>query len=149
MDAVRSTLAEVQAERDILEHQLETLRRQEQDRQYEVIGLRKSLILLSAYFLEQRGIDVRSPSQQAIPLRGDSMYPFLKNGDEALVERDADICDIPVGAVVAFKTDRLIVHRVIERHGCSLSTKGDTNAYLDPWVTEGNFIGLIIGIQRN
>jgi signal peptidase len=60
----------------------------------------------------------------------DSVYESVQNGEEP---------------IIAFRTDKNIVHRAIEATSEGLITKGDNNPSVDAgFVTEENFIGIVV-----
>jgi len=74
------------------------------------------------------------------PVKGNSMYPHIKDGDAVLVTPKADK-DVQVGEVVVFpdpeELEQSVVHRVValeeEKGAVYAVTKGDNNPEEDPF----------------
>ena len=86
-------------------------------------------------------------------LSGFSMFPFLKEGDVALIKK-VEINTLNIGDVIVFRKDqKMIAHRLVEikKNGehYSITTKGDTTKKNDPVFTEQNYIGKIVSFYRN
>jgi ATP-binding cassette subfamily B protein len=93
-------------------------------------------------------------SNQPVRLKvgGFSMFPFLRNGDEIIVNKCA-ISELSEGDVLVFKSSaKWIAHRLLkikkENGKTILITKGDSCIRKDHPVTEDNFIGKVISFQR-
>jgi signal peptidase I len=88
-----------------------------------------------------------------IPLRGNSMLPLLRNGDQVLVTSGVD--GIRTGDIVVFQRDReWIAHRVlrVERDGIDrvrLRTKGDHVMRLDTPLNVDSLVGKVLVARRN
>jgi signal peptidase len=81
-------------------------------------------------------------------VRGVSMRPFLDDGDVVSIapvhpER------IRVGDVLCFErpSDRLVLHRVVERHAARLVTRGDALAWVEPVASE-HVLGKLTAVER-
>lgn len=62
-------------------------------------------------------------------VRGNSMYPFIKDGEVVNVEKAEKI---KTGDVIIFKREKeLFVHRVILKVGNMCITKGDNSPFID------------------
>lgn len=86
-------------------------------------------------------------------LSGFSMYPFLKEGDVALIKKE-DISTLKIGDVIVFKQEqKMIAHRLMEikkiGNQYELITKGDTSKKNDPLFSEHSYVGKIISFHRN
>jgi signal peptidase I len=67
-----------------------------------------------------------------VTVRGVSMAPELAGGDLSVV-RAADAYE--VGDVVAYRSDqfhKVVLHRIVAKHGDHYTFKGDNNSWLDP-----------------
>jgi signal peptidase len=71
-----------------------------------------------------------------------SMYPILKKGDVAIVER-IGFEEIKIGDIIAFKIeDKIFIHRVVIIRNNIITTKGDNNLYNDNVkISFANYIG--------
>lgn len=82
--------------------------------------------------------------------RGDSMRPFIKNGDlvevhavskKVLVRGDVALCRLENG--------RLVVHRVIKVNKDSLLLQGDALHYTDGLVSQENVLGRVDKVDHH
>ena len=84
-------------------------------------------------------------------LKGDSMLPFLKDGDVATIY--PLISAMPkYGEIVAFiqpGIGKLSIHRVIWVDDHSVITKGDNNPFNDGYIQKENILGKLTSIERN
>ncbi len=83
--------------------------------------------------------------------RGWSMTPFIRDGDVLTV---SPLQQSPgLGEVVAFVRpgiEKLVVHRVVARHGAASLVQGDAESeYADRLVLRGNLLGRVIRVERN
>lgn len=78
-----------------------------------------------------------------IRVRGTSMEPTVAGGTTVRVTR-ARFADVVPGTVVAFRGGPgMVVHRVVERTGRLLLTRGDNMQLFDPPVDEASFLGVV------
>lgn len=95
---------------------------------------------------------VASGEPRTIRVSGNSMLPFLWNGDAVLIEpRGAGV--VPGDIVVYFMGDVLLIHRAVritrDVNGRMLRTKGDFAVSLDPGtVRETDLIGKAVAVRR-
>lgn len=102
----------------------------------------RSKIALFADALGQFGV-VR------VRLRGSSMLPALRPGDELTIRR-RPLSGAKTGEIVVFSRDcRLIAHRVVAHEGWRLLTQGDTAAAWDEPVHEIEFLGVVESVSRS
>ncbi len=85
-------------------------------------------------------------------LSGFSMFPFLQEGDVALIKKVA-INELSIGDVIVFTQDqKMIAHRLKEiiqkGNHFLLTTKGDTSKNNDPVFTEKEYVGKIVSFNR-
>jgi signal peptidase I len=85
-------------------------------------------------------------------LSGFSMFPFLKEGDVALIKK-VEINALKIGDVIVFKHgQKMIAHRLMEinqnEEHYTLTTKGDTSKKIDPLFNEADYVGKIISFNR-
>lgn len=86
--------------------------------------------------------------------KGDSMRPFIKNG-QIIQVRPAKIFEINSGDVIFCRSfnNRMIVHRVIRKQRRNdkivLLTKGDSTSDFDEYVYPDSILGKVIAIERN
>ncbi|MCU0105080.1 signal peptidase I [Acholeplasma vituli] len=79
-----------------------------------------------------------------------SMEPTIMTGEFIIIkyiDYDDVYSDVEAGSkpIIAFRTDKNIVHRAIEATEEGLVTKGDNNSAIDAgYVTEENFIGIVV-----
>lgn len=84
--------------------------------------------------------------------RGLSMAPFVRDGDVVTVSPSRR--SLPgVGTVVAFvgmEAGKLVVHRVVARHGKSVFIRGDcVSEHADGIIPPKNLLGKVTRIERN
>jgi len=97
--------------------------------------------LTAALLTEKHKVKVR--------LGGSSMYPYLKDGDMATIE-PFDLEKLEIGSVVVFRrNNRWFAHRLLKKEDGYLLTKGDAVFRKDPPVSHCDYLGLVIGIERN
>jgi signal peptidase I len=80
------------------------------------------------------------------------MYPLLRTGDVATIEK-CNVASLKIGDVVVFKKEnKWIAHRYIKKEllhkGFLITTKGDSRRRIDPPFFEDKFIGKIISFRR-
>ena len=88
--------------------------------------------------------------QARLPVTGSSMFPCLRPGD--LLEIRGPTGVIQTGEVVVFeRCGRLVVHRVhrvVNRNGDLLITRGDRLRYPDAPVSAAAILGCVTAIER-
>jgi signal peptidase I len=85
--------------------------------------------------------------QARLPVTGSSMFPSMQPGDLLEVHRPAG--SIQTGDVVVFERyGKLVVHRVVDRTGDLLVTRGDRVRYPDAPVPAAAILGCVIAIER-
>ena len=77
----------------------------------------------------------------------DSMSPTLNKGDAIFVSTQPNT--VAVGDVVAYRAEWLdnsmVTHRVVEKDGGNITTKGDSNVNPDPVFDESKIFGEVLG----
>ncbi len=83
----------------------------------------------NAVLLPEVGNLVRSGYAVTMPVRGNSMQPFLSDGRDAVVLRAAGVCPLCAGALLLVRTadGRIVLHRLVRREGSRLWLQGDGN----------------------
>jgi len=83
--------------------------------------------------------------------KGFSMSPFIRDGDVITVCPLSEnlLCLGDVVAVYHAPTEKLMVHRLIEKKGNLCILKGDNNAVSDQEITTDKLIGHVKIIERN
>jgi hypothetical protein len=83
-----------------------------------------------------------------IKARGSSMTPFLRDGDIAFIT-PADGQGVRVGDVVCYEAApaRLVLHRVVGRHGASIVAKGDALSSAE-LIVLSQILGVVRAIER-
>ncbi|MFH0726895.1 MAG: S24/S26 family peptidase [Pseudomonadota bacterium] len=82
--------------------------------------------------------------------RGESMFPFIKDGDIILISPYGDVPPRP-GDMVAFidaGTEKLIVHRLIRVSPEGFTAKGDNCYHLDAPQPRNNILGYVSRINN-
>jgi len=108
-------------------------------------GLVSTLLPLSDLVRDQ----LRRAGTFKLKARGGSMWPFLRDGDVVWL-REAALGDLRIGDVICYADsgDRLFVHRLVDRDGDTLVTRGDMLTYVDR-VPAHAFLGRAIAFERN
>jgi len=82
--------------------------------------------------------------------RGNSMTPFIRDGDTITV---STFTKISMGSIVAFchpETNRLIVHRIVASKKEAVLIQGDESAeYSDGWIPVEYLLGKVTRIERS
>ncbi|MCP4650966.1 MAG: hypothetical protein GY853_12940 [PVC group bacterium] len=76
-----------------------------------------------------------------IKVTGNSMLPFLKNGEVIVVEPVTVKNLFPGDVALTYIQGSVFCHRVFKNNGRVFQTKGDALTLLDPPATEENLIG--------
>lgn len=98
--------------------------------------------------IELAAASLRTSGSLRMRVAGSSMLPAIRPGDIVTVRR-ASPAEASRGDVVLFVRDgRFFTHRVIERRGSSMVTRGDAVAVEDPPVHPNEFLGIVISTQR-
>lgn len=82
--------------------------------------------------------------------RGTSMAPFIKDRDILTVEPIQNL-PLTIGDVVAFRSpanEKLVIHRLVSRHGNDYVVKGDNLLHPDGSVPVERIYGKVAAIQR-
>ena len=83
--------------------------------------------------------------------RGSSMAPLVRDGDNLLVE-PVEVASLRLGDILlcSVQSDRVIVHRVVKRHGAGgkFLVQGDRVRDPDGWVDSAHIFGRVIEIER-
>lgn len=88
------------------------------------------------------------PSSFRTKVFGQSMYPFLLDGDIVTLQKK-EFNSLAVGDIICVsKNKKMFVHRVIYRTHKYLITKGDNNRIADGKVSKNNIIGIVKKIKR-
>ncbi len=94
--------------------------------------------------VHEKGAEFRFKAQ------GFSMTPFIRNGDAITIA--PLISWAPgVGMITAFTHpchQRMVVHRIIARHGDHYLFKGDNAFAPDGWVSRGQIFGFVRKVER-
>lgn len=83
--------------------------------------------------------------------KGFSMLPFIRDGDVITLTSLSRSC-ITFGDSVAFihpETGKLVIHRLISRHGNSYIIKGDNVFKPDGLITREDILGYVARVERN
>ena len=111
------------------------------------IAIEKNKLLSLRLSLIADGYDLR------IKMQGGSMFPYLRKGDIALI-RKVNFYQLCEGDIIAFETEgKWIAHRILKKINKNdkktFLCKGDAMKNHDPLVAENNYLGKIIGLERN
>ena len=84
-----------------------------------------------------------------VAVDGESMYPFIKNGDHVRIKR---LKEMSIGKIVLFYTSdifgnvKLVLHRIVKIENEKIWTKGDNNKRTDEYVYAENILGEFVEI---
>src|SRR5215469_12459509 len=91
----------------------------------------------------------RAFGEVRLKVRGSSMLPAIWPGEILLVRRQ-DLSALRVGQVVLYsRCGAMVAHRIVQRAGERLWTKGDSLLYVDLPVCASDIIGQVMSIVRN
>jgi len=80
------------------------------------------------------------------PVRGASMTPLLRPGDQVLIDLSRPW---RCGDVVVIGSQRgLVVHRIVALAGANVITKGDAVEHCDQGVNSAAIVGVVIRVRR-
>jgi len=83
-----------------------------------------------------------------VKVNGNSMWPFLKNGDIAIVKY-VDFKEVHPGDIVfTYVGSNILCHRVFDKRGDSIVTKADTFIGFDPPVRKDDLIGKVTAKEK-
>ena len=90
--------------------------------------------------------------QNQFPISGESMRPWFRPGDQAMIQHGAT--NLRRGDVVVFhRQNHLTIHRIVyitpQAEGTMLVTKGDNLTYFDAPIRSDQLLGRVIAIQRD
>lgn len=92
--------------------------------------------------LLEKGVAIR------VKVGGFSMFPFIRKGDTAIINR-VDFKVLEKGDVVLFrKGNKYIAHRLLKHYGERILTKGDTAEKADEPVKSEDYLGIILQVIR-
>ncbi|MBD1432242.1 S24/S26 family peptidase [Sphingobacterium sp. DN00404] len=105
--------------------------------------VRQTKTLPNAWYFEQVINTLAQGKNVKIPVRGDSMRPFLVDGD--VVELHALIGKMPKrgSIVLAYYNERYVLHRVVRRKECRIWMTGDGNIGQIEQVTEADVRAIV------
>jgi len=84
-----------------------------------------------------------------IKVNGNSMWPFLKNGDIAVI-KSVDFDKLSVGDIVFTDVgSNMLCHRIFYKQDNSIVTKADTFIGFDPLVSKDALIGKVTAKEKN
>lgn len=89
-------------------------------------------------------------AQHIWPVRGWSMWPILRDGDEVVVDHGC-LTFAPGDIVVCWRDRRLLAHRVLwvrAEPSPAVLTKGDSRRRCDGWISAENILGRVNARQR-
>ncbi len=97
------------------------------------------------------GLWAQSGSTHVIPVRGNSMRPLLREGDQVKVLHGPT--DLRRGNIVVYQYEgALIIHRLIKRSGAAgeiqYLMKGDNAAGIDPAIPARKILGRVVALRR-
>lgn len=84
-------------------------------------------------------------------VRGNSMFPFLRDGRDLVTLRAFDPDDLKPGVIVLFKyRTKYLLHRIIKQKGANYYLRGDNNwSFRLETCTFDDVIGVVVAVERN
>ena len=79
---------------------------------------------------------------------GNSMWPFIKNGDRVIIERSGFNLVHPGDVVLVDVKGNILCHRIFSKTDDWITTKADALVYLDPPTGKQDLIGRTVAIER-
>jgi signal peptidase I len=104
--------------------------------------------------LQEAGCDLveevaRSSGKVHLKVNGASMVPALWPGD-LLTIRSCELSELRPGTIIAFRHNQgLIVHRLMQRSGERITTRGDALPAYDEPVVAAEVVGRVETVMRN
>jgi len=103
------------------------------------------LYLKSGYYRDE----LSKKGMLRIKVNGNSMWPFLRNGDIVIV-RNVDFEKVSVGDIVLTDIgNNMLCHRVFSKRGNFIVTKADTFIGFDPMISKEGLIGKVIAKEKS
>ena len=108
---------------------------------------------LNSHFYEIAGELLNDKHSLQFLTKGYSMFPTLKPGDKAIVEK-FDANNYQLGDIVVFKSKGILIgHRIIKKTKSTdsiiFTTRGDNSPVTDKTFTEKDILGKIKSFTRN
>jgi len=123
--------------------------------------MKRLLRHLTAWFVLTFTCTWATNSEDIYLIEGDSMVPFIKNGNTVVIDRSVKFESLKIGDVIIFTArvntqygtgrqnyiQQPVAHRIIKKKGSTFITKGDNNPFIDISVcTKSNYIGKVVEI---
>lgn len=84
-------------------------------------------------------------------IRGNSMFPFLRDNRDLVTLRAFDPADLKPGAIILFKyKTKYLLHRIIQVKSANYYLRGDNNwSFHFETCTEDDLVGVVVSVERN
>lgn len=106
------------------------------------------ITLPNKFLLEQILAYVGQGKQVTIRVKGNSMWPFLKDGDSVLLKQ-FELKELSIGAIVLVKmNDQMLLHRVVKYDKVTIWLAGDNNLVVRELVNYADVVATVIGLYR-
>lgn len=111
----------------------------------------KQLILPNQTFFELAERMLRQGKEVKMRVKGQSMRPFLLNGEEVTIVPVSDSNELREGIIILAKTGNgtTVLHRIHEVHHCFIIMKGDGNINQTEPVLPTDVLGIVSSIHRH
>lgn len=86
-----------------------------------------------------------------IRIRGNSMFPFLRDNRDLVTLRAFGPEDLRPGTIILFKYEtKYLLHRILRKKSANYYLRGDNNwSFLFETCTEDDVVGVVVSVERN
>lgn len=111
----------------------------------------KSLTLPNAIFIGSLFRLLQEGKVVTFTVKGNSMYPFLRNGRDLVKMKKPESDEMTSGRIVLFRYEgRYLLHRIIKKKGAGYYLRGDNNwSFHLEACREEDIRGMVVGVKRN
>lgn len=111
----------------------------------------KRLILSNQEFFDMAEQLLLQGQEVEISVKGQSMRPFLLDGEKVTVAPVSDCDELRVGTIILAKTNngKIMMHRIHQRKADDILMKGDGNIVQTEAITVMDVLGIVSSINRN
>ncbi|TDS13798.1 S24 family peptidase [Sphingobacterium paludis] len=108
----------------------------------------RKVVINNKVFFDEIQFHLAKGKAVSFVIRGESMRPFLFEGDKVQVRR-ADLQRVKLGDILLAKwRGNYVLHRLVRKRKNKFGLAGDANFSQIEWVEEGNVIAKVVGATR-